>query len=117
MTNIDGNTAAINRKLREEDNLAAQEQQLEEAVEKLADDLFEAYFDDNSAVVDEVFDSIVNTDDIVTPLLDDLRANFTQDGYAMRTVYRKRIAQACEAIAGRCQDMEKVERYYREFGL
>lgn len=117
MTCIDGNTAAINRHLREQDQLAAQDQQLEEATEKLADDLFEAYFDDNQDVVDEVFDSIVNTDDWITPMLDGLRQNFTSDGYALRSCYRQYIAKACESIAERCDDMDKIESYYRAFKL
>jgi hypothetical protein len=50
-------------------------------------------------------------------MLDGLRQNFTSDGYALRSCYRQYIAKACESIAERCDDMDKIESYYRAFKL
>jgi hypothetical protein len=111
MINTDGNTAALNRHQREQDQLAAQDQQLEEATEKLADDLFNAYFDDNEDVITEI-DFILADRDFFKAMRD----NFTQDGCALRTAFRRQVALACESMASG-RDMDSIERMYREYKL
>lgn len=115
--NTDGNLAALDAYLREQDELDQQDAAIEEAQEELSHNLFNAYFDDNQDVVNEVEDSLLHTDDIIDAMLDALRSNFTENGAALRTAYMKHVSDACTAIAQRFEDMGRIDDAYNHFKL
>ena len=114
--NTDGNLAALNAYQREQDALDEANRILEEAQQELADDLFDAYMSNNYSVIDEVDDSLTDTD-TMDDLIKQLRDNWTTDCMALRTAYMKVIGGTCEGIAGRCETLDEIEGFRRDFDL
>lgn len=110
---IDGNLAALRAYEREQDALDAADMALDEARQEFSNDLFDAYFGKNYAAIDEVDDSLTDTD-TMDNLLKKLRDNWTTDGMEFRTAYMKVVAETCDQIAKGADD---VDEFRREFGL
>lgn len=94
------------------DQIAAQEQQLEEAQERMSDDLFEAYFAENGEVVTEV--DFILADPVFFKAM---REAYTSDGIATRSAFRKHVAMACDEMAGSFATIEAIEAAYRVYGV
>lgn len=94
---------------RDADEAAELEDLIEAMQSQLSDDLFEAYFDENDDVVTEI-DFVLSEPSFFKAL----RENFTADGVALRSAFRKQVALACDAVAKGQTTIESIKRYYRE---
>ena len=115
---IDGNTAALDRHIREEDQLADQDAKFERARNDLENDLFEAFVTGKGgAAVDEINDQLLyhmDPDGLITTMRAMLVAECDRpvsDRGAISYEFLKGVLQiACENIAGRCVDQDDIER-------
>lgn len=120
--NTDGNLAALNAHIREQDRLEGEELALESEQQELSDDLFDAYIMGNDAVIDEVNDAL--TDSQTTDnLIDQMRYAMAKEctkpvskrGADTYDAYMKIIAAVCDDIAERADSMAKIGRIRREW--
>lgn len=124
MNKTDGNLAALGGWQRVVDEAYEAERELEKAQHELADAMYDAYLSGNQDVIDEVDDSL--TDEITwLQTLNIIREAMTTEcerpvmvrGCVIYKAIERQLGNVCEAIAGRCDAMEKVEKFYGEFGL
>lgn len=94
----------------ENDRAADEAAELEDLIEamqaQLSDDLFEAYFDENDDVVTEI-DFVLAEPSFFKAL----RENFTADGVALRSAFRKQVALACDATAKGFDTVQEIEKF------
>lgn len=114
----DGNLAALRAYEREQDLQDQADRALEEAKQSLADDLFDAYHEDNQDVILEVEDFLMNEEHANT-VLAALRNNLTRDGVALRTNYIKAVGQMLEDfVHNRGFDtLDEIEQFRSDFKL
>ena len=111
----DGNLAALRQYEREQDALYEADEAFEELLGELSDELFEAYFEGNTGVVDEVNDAFTLTE--FEGELEEICREYFNRPMKMHDEYREFIGRVCDAIAKRCDDLYDVEGYRREFKL
>lgn len=120
----DGNLAALNAYLRQEDERDAAQERLEEARQELADALFDAYVGGDGNVIIEVDDILTDVDQ-TDWLLNKLRLAMTKEcsrpvmgrGGEIYQAYLDVLSDACETIAKRCKTEEDFDSYYQDFKL
>lgn len=88
------------------DEAAEMESRIEAMQAQLSDDLFEAYFDENDDVVTEI-DFVLCEPSFFKALRD----NFTADGVALRSAFRKQVALACDAVAKNFDTVQRIEKF------
>lgn len=112
---IDGNTAALNQHQREIDDASEAELALEKAKKEFSRDLFDAYFEENYAVIGEV-NTLAAEEDAINNLLKKLRDAYPRPS-GITCAYRDFIAAVCDEIAGRVDDVVSVGIHRRDYGL
>jgi len=104
MNNTDGNLAALNSYLREQDALDAQDEAERQERQEQADGMFDAYFEGDEEAVEELNDMIYSNADNQERLLEILRRNFdpspANDGKALQNEYREFIIEMCDEYHG-----------------
>ena len=114
----DGNTAALNQYQREQDSLDDQDEALRVAQQELSNDLFDGYFEGNSACVDWIDEVILDDEDTANNLLDKMRAQYLKPLAAnMRTAYSIIIIDVCDYLAAQQKTLEDIEKERHECGL
>lgn len=101
-----------------------EEESVERMRRELAIDLWEAYVTGNHAVIDEVNDSLLDTD-TTDNLINKLREASTEEcqrpkmgrGCLMYSAYEKVIDAVCRDIAGRYTTEGEIEDARRAFGI
>ncbi len=122
--NTDGNLAALHQYEREQDALEAAGLNIEALQLSLSIDLFEAYVTKNHAVIDEVNDSLTDSD-VIDNLIDKLREAVTEEckrpemgrGCLLYSAYEKVVDEVCRDIAGRYTTGGEIEAARKEFEL
>lgn len=122
--NTDGNLAALHQYERDQDALESADLKIEVMQHNLAIDLWEAYVTKNYAVIDEVNDSLTDSD-VIDNLIDKMREAVTEEckwpkmgrGCLLYSAYEKVVDEVCRDIAGRYTDEDEIERFRREFGI
>lgn len=112
---IDGNTAALNQHQREIDDALEAELALEKAKKEFSRDLFDAYFEENPAVIGEV-EELISEEDALNHLMKKLRDAYPSAS-GVTCAYRDFIAEVCYEIAGRSDDVVAVGIHRRSYGL
>ncbi len=120
----DANTASLNAYQREQDEAEAADLNIESLQLSLAIDLFEAYVTKNYAVIDEVNDSLTNTD-TTDNLINKLREAVTEEckrpkmgrGCLLYSAYEKVVDAVCRDIAGRYETEGEIDAAREGFGL
>lgn len=113
--NTDGNLAALRAYEREQDALDAADMALDEARQEFSNDLFDAYFGKNYAVIDEV-EELAAEEDAINNLLKKLRDAYPSAS-GVTCAYRDFIAAICDEIAERAEDFAAVDNHRRDYGL
>ena len=113
--NTDGNLAALDAYLREQDELDQAEAALHAAQNELADGLFEAYFNGNTHVVDEINDML--TEEEYTYRLIELNREYFNRPIEYHDQYRELIIEVCNKIADRYETIDDVETASAAFRL
>ncbi len=122
--NTDGNLAALRQYEREQDALEAADLNIEALQLSLAIDLFEAYATKNYAVIDEVNDSLTDTD-VTDNLINKLREAATKEckrpkmgrGCLLYSAYEKVVDLVCRDIAQRYTTEGEIEAAREGFEL
>ena len=114
---MDGNTAALNQYQREQDALDDQDEALRAAQQELSNDLFDGYFEGNSACVDWIDEVILDDEDTANNLLDKMRAQYLKPLAGLRAAYSLIIIDVCDTLAAQQKTHEDVERERHECGL
>jgi len=113
----DGNTTALNQYQREQDALEDQDEALRVAQQELSNDLFDGYFEGNSACVDWIDEVILDDEDTANNLLDKMRAQYLKPLAGLRAAYSLIIIDVCDTLAAQQKTHEDVERERHECGL
>lgn len=121
--NTDGNLAALHQYERDQDALESAGLIIEALQLSLAIDLFEAYVTKNYAVIDEVNDSLTDTD-TTDNLINKLREAATEEckrpktarGCLLYSAYEKVVDSVCRDIAGRYTTESEIEAARKEYG-
>ena len=115
---MDGNLASLRAYEREQDALEDQDNALLKAQQELSNDLFDGYFEGNSACVDWIDEVILDDEDTANNLLDKMRAQYLKPLAAnMRTAYSIIIIDVCDYLAAQQKTHEDIERERHECGL
>lgn len=122
--NTDGNLAALNAYLREQDAIYEGDAKLESMIQDLAIDMYEAYVTGNHSVIDEVDGRLTDTD-VTDNLISKLREAATEEckrpkmgrGCLLYSAYEKVIDAVCRDIAGRYTTESQIEAARKEFEL
>lgn len=112
---IDGNTSSLNQHQREIDEASDAELELERANKEFSNDLFDGYFTRNYAVIDEV-EELASEEGAINSLLKQLRYGYPREGFVFLS-YRDFIAEVCDEIAARADDIVAVGMHRRGYGL
>lgn len=112
---IDGNTTALNQHQREIDDASGAELALEKAKQEFSNDLFDGYFTRNYAVIDEV-EELASEEGAINNLLKQLRYGYPREGLVFLS-YRDFIAEVCDEISERADDIIAVDDHRRAYGL
>ena len=114
---MDGNLAALRDYEREQDALDDQDEALRVAQQELSNDLFDGYFEGNSACVDWVDETILDDEDTTNNLLDKLRAQYMKPPADLRAAYSLIIIDVCDNLAAQQLTHEDIESERHECGL
>ena len=111
----DGNLAALAAYEREQDALERADEELFDAQNELMDGLFEAYFNGNKHVIDEVNDTL--TEEEYTDRLIELNREYFNRPIEYHDQYRELIIEVCSNIADRYETIDDVELASASFRL
>ena len=114
---MDGNLAALNAYQREQDAIDDQDEALRVAQQELSNDLFDGYFEGNSACVDWIDEVILDDEDTANNLLDKLRAQYMKPPADLRAAYSLIIIDVCDNLAAQQLTHEDIEKERHECGL
>ena len=115
--NTDGNLAALRAYEREQDALDDQDNALLKAQQELSNDLFDGYFEGNSACVDWIDETILDDEDTANNLLNKLRAQYPKPPADPRIAYKSAIGDVCDTLAAQQKTHEDIENERHECGL
>ena len=114
---MDGNLAALRAYQREQDALDDQDNALIRAQQELSDDLFDGYFEGNSACVDCIDDFMFDNIEVIDNLLDKMRKSFMGRPADPRIAYKSAIGEVCDTLAAQQKTHEDIENERHECGL
>lgn len=97
------------------DDASDAELALEKARQEFSNDLFDAYFEKNYAVIDEV-EGLVAEEDAINNLLKKLRDAYPSAS-GVTCAYRDCISSACDEIAGRPGSLKELEYHRRNYDV
>src|SRR6056297_1268609 len=111
---LDGNLAALRKYEREQDKLDQQEIELTRARAALAEDMIEAYFNGNQAVVDWITDDLMS--DYYKAVEAALRQAVTDPQFDIRAFWRDLVTKYIEDDS-ETDDLDSIEMSRRGFGI
>ena len=115
--NTDGNLAALRAYEREQDALDDQDNALLKAQQELSNDLFDGYFEGNSACVDWIDDFMFDNIEVMNDLIDKMRESFMGKPADPRIAYKSAIGDVCDTLAAQQKTHEDIENERHECGL
>ena len=111
---LDGNLAALRQYEREQDKLDQQEAELNRARAALAEDMIEAYFSGNQAVIDWITDDLMS--DYYKAVEAALRQAVTDPQFDIRQFWRELVTRYIEDDS-ETDDLDSIEMSRRGFGI
>lgn len=100
----DGNLAALNAYLKEQDELEARDNFLEQERIDVGEQMFDAYFGGNQYAEEYVDETIMDREEFYEPLLRHLR----KDDGTMKVFYRELVVEVIDYIL---EDMDEDQLY------
>lgn len=113
---MDGNTKALDLYQKEQDEAAEEEIALEKAQEQFSDDLFEAYFDNNETVIDQV-DSQILEEGGMLGIFRKAKLKLDANASARIKAYERVVLDICVQISKRATDVDKLKKYRKAYNL